>query len=139
MRELWQDFPFLKHSSAEERDNQPLVIEYQNKKRKGEHTMEVIVTKENFKEEVLDAKKPVLVDFWATWCMPCKRQGVILEEMAADGITIGKIDVDEQPELAAQFRVMSIPTLIIFKDGQEAERLVGLRSREELEQILKKY
>ncbi len=101
--------------------------------------MEVIVTKENFKEEVLDAKKPVLVDFWATWCMPCKRQGVILEEMAADGITIGKIDVDEQPELAAQFRVMSIPTLIIFKDGQEAERLVGLRSREELEQILKKY
>lgn len=52
--------------------------------------MEVIVTKENFKEEVLDAKKPVLVDFWATWCMPCKRQGVILEEMAADGITIRK-------------------------------------------------
>lgn len=65
--------------------------------------MEVIVTKENFKEEVLDAKKPVLVDFWATWCMPCKRQGVILEEMAADGITIGKIDVDEQPELLLNF------------------------------------
>ncbi len=101
--------------------------------------MEVTVTKENFKKEVLEAEKPILVDFWATWCMPCKRQGVILEEMAANGAAIGKIDVDEQPELAAQFRVMSIPTLILFKNGQEAERLVGLRSREELEEILKKY
>lgn len=99
--------------------------------------MEIIVTKENFKKEVLETEKTILVDFWATWCMPCKRQGVILEEMAADGLTVGKIDVDEQPELAAQFRVMSIPTLIIFKGGKEVERLVGLRSKEELEQILR--
>ncbi|MCI7814237.1 MAG: thioredoxin [Lachnospiraceae bacterium] len=101
--------------------------------------MEIIVTKENFKKEVLEAENTILVDFWATWCMPCKRQGVILEEMAAGGLTVGKVDVDEQPELAAQFRVMSIPTLIIFKGGKEVERLVGLRSREELEQILGQY
>ena len=101
--------------------------------------MEIIVTKENFKKEVLETEKTILVDFWATWCMPCKRQGVILEEMAADGLTVGKIDVDEQPELAAQFRVMSIPTLIIFKGGKEVERLVGLRSKEELEQILTSF
>lgn len=101
--------------------------------------MEVIVTKENFKKEVLEAKDVILIDFWATWCMPCKRQGVILEEMAAGGVNVGKIDVDEQPELAAQFGVMSIPTLLIFKDGKEVERFVGLRSKEELEQILNRY
>lgn len=101
--------------------------------------MEVIVTKENFEKEVLGAEKVILVDFWATWCMPCKKQGTILEEMAADGFLIGKIDVDKQPELASQFGIMSIPTLIIFKDGKEVQRLVGLRSKEELEQILRQY
>ena len=101
--------------------------------------MEVTITKENFKKEVLEAKEVIVIDFWATWCMPCKRQGVILEEMAASGVNVGKIDVDEQPELAAQFGVMRIPTLLIFKDGKEAERFVGLRSREELEQVLSKY
>jgi len=109
------------------------------KKRKGDKNMEVIVTKENFKKEVLEAKEVILIDFWATWCMPCKRQGVILEEMAANGVNVGKIDVDEQPELAAQFGVMSIPTLLIFKDGKEVERFVGLRSKEELEQVLNRY
>lgn len=109
------------------------------KKRKGDKNMEVIVTKKNFKKEVLEAKEVILIDFWATWCMPCKRQGVILEEMAANGVNVGKIDVDEQPELAAQFGVMSIPTLLIFKDGKEVERFVGLRSKEELEQVLNRY
>ena len=70
--------------------------------------------KKILKKEVLEAKEVIVIDFWATWCMPCKRQGVILEEMAASGVNVGKIDVDEQPELAAQFGVMSIPTLFDF-------------------------
>lgn len=116
-----------------------IINEILSDKRKGDKNMEVIVTKENFKKEVLEAKDVILIDFWATWCMPCKRQGVILEEMAAGGVNVGKIDVDEQPELAAQFGVMSIPTLLIFKDGKEVERFVGLRSKEELEQVLNRY
>ena len=116
-----------------------IINEILSDKRKGDKNMEVIVTKENFKKEVLEAKDVILIDFWATWCMPCKRQGVILEEMAAGGVNVGKIDVDEQPELAAQFGVMSIPTLLIFKDGREVERFVGLRSKEELEQVLNRY
>ena len=80
------------------------------------------ITAENFEQEVLKSEKPVLLDFWATWCGPCMRQGPIVEELAEEGYCVGKIDVDQQPGLAQQFRIMSIPTLLIFKDGKEAER-----------------
>ena len=87
------------------------------------------LTTENFEEEVLNAKEPVLVDFWATWCGPCMRQGPVVEELAEEGYAVGKVDVDQNMALAQQFRVVSIPTLILFKDGAEAQRFVGLTSK----------
>ena len=88
--------------------------------------MAKVITTQNFEEEVLKSEKPFLLDFWATWCGPCMRQGPIVEELGEEGYAVGKLDVDQNMELAQQFRVMSIPTLIIFKNGAEAHRLVGL-------------
>lgn len=98
--------------------------------------MEMTITAQNFEKEVLKSEKPVLIDFWATWCGPCMRQGPIVEELAAEGYTVGKVNVDEEPGLAQQFQVMSIPTLIIFKDGKEAKRLVGLTPKDTLKALL---
>ncbi|HIY01147.1 MAG TPA: thioredoxin [Candidatus Blautia faecipullorum] len=98
--------------------------------------MEITLTSQNFEQEVLKSEKPVLVDFWATWCGPCMRQGPIVEELAGEGYTVGKVDVDQEPGLAQQFQVMSIPTLIIFKDGKEAKRLVGLTPKDTLKGLL---
>ncbi|HIW49969.1 MAG TPA: thioredoxin [Candidatus Blautia intestinavium] len=98
--------------------------------------MEMTITSQNFEEEVLKSEKPVLIDFWATWCGPCMRQGPIVEELAAEGYTVGKVNVDEEPGLAQQFQVMSIPTLIIFRDGKEAKRLVGLTPKDTLKALL---
>lgn len=97
------------------------------------------ITKENFNEEVLNSKGLVLVDFWATWCGPCKALGPILEDFANEytNVKVGKINVDEQPELASQFRVMSIPTLLLFKDGEVVKKSVGLLSKDELVELTK--
>ena len=99
---------------------------------------EIIVTKENFEAEVLNADKPVLVDFWAPWCGPCKMVKPIVEEIAGerDDIKVGLINVDEQMELAKKFRVMSIPTLMIFKDGQMVKKTLGAMSKDELLEFL---
>ena len=94
------------------------------------------ITSQNFEEEVLRSEKPILIDFWATWCGPCMRQGPIVEELAEEGYAVGKVDVDQNMALAQQFRVVSIPTLILFKDGAEAQRFVGLTSKEELKSAL---
>nr|WP_296041509.1 thioredoxin [uncultured Blautia sp.] len=98
--------------------------------------MEKIITSENFETEVLKSEKPILIDFWATWCGPCMRQGPIVEELAQEGYSVGKVDVDQEPGLAQQFKVMSIPTLLIFKDGKEVQRFIGLTPKDTLRKLL---
>lgn len=97
------------------------------------------LTKENFQAEITESDKSVLVDFWAVWCGPCQMMAPILHELEAEmpDVQIGKVNVDEQMDLARQFRVVSIPTLIIFKNGQEVRRMVGVTSKEELKDALK--
>lgn len=97
--------------------------------------MELKINSENFEKEVLNSEKPVLVDFFADWCGPCKMMAPIVEELATelDGkVKVGKINVDENSDIAVEYNVMSIPTLIIFQNGKEEKRLVGLRDKEEL-------
>ena len=94
------------------------------------------ITTANFETEVLKSEKPVLIDFWATWCGPCMRQGPVVEELAEEGYAVGKVDVDQNMALAQQFRVASIPTLILFKNGAEVQRFVGLTSKEDLKNAL---
>ena len=98
--------------------------------------MAKVFTAENFEQEVLKSDKPVLVDFWATWCGPCRRQAPIIEELAEEGYAVGKLDVDQEMELAQKYQVMSIPTLIVFKNGEEAARGVGLTPKEKLKELL---
>lgn len=98
--------------------------------------MAKIITSQNFEEEVLKSEKPVLVDFWATWCGPCMRQAPIVEALAEEGYAVGKIDVDQEPALAQKYGIMSIPTLVIFKDGKEVNRVVGLTNKETLKGML---
>ena len=101
---------------------------------------EMIITKENFDEEVRNYKGlPVLIDFWASWCGPCMMQAPIIEEIADeyDGrVKVGSVNVDEQPELAAAFRVESIPMLVVVKDGAIVKQAVGLRSKESVIDML---
>lgn len=95
----------------------------------------VTLTQENFEKEVLQSAQPVLVDFWAEWCGPCKMLSPILDELAQeyDGrIRIGKVNIDEFQDLAAQYGIHSIPTLLLFKQGQVADQIVGLRSKRDL-------
>ena len=89
------------------------------------------ITKNNFQEEVIRSEKPVLLDFWASWCGPCRMVSPIVDEIAAErgDIKVCKINVDEQPELAAQFGVMSIPTLVVMKEGKIVNQEVGARPK----------
>ncbi len=97
------------------------------------------LTKDNFKEEVLESKIPVLVDFWAAWCGPCQMVAPIIEEIAEEvtDAKIAKVDVDEQPELAREYKVMSIPTLMVFKEGQAVKRELGARQKEAILEMLR--
>ena len=99
------------------------------------------VTDASFATDVLGSDKPVVVDFWAEWCGPCKMVAPILEEIAAEqpSITIAKLNVDDNPEIAMRFNVMSIPTLIVFKDGQPAKRVVGAKGKGQLLQDLSEF
>lgn len=97
------------------------------------------ITSENFAAEVTASDKPVLIDFWAVWCGPCQMMTPVIHELADEmpDIKVGKINVDEQMELARQYRVMSIPTMIIFKGGKEVKRIVGVTSKGDLKAALK--
>lgn len=108
--------------------------------RKGENNMEKIFTTENFESEVLNTDKPVLVDFYADWCGPCKMMAPVVEQLAEelDGIVaVGKMNVDDNYDIAARYKVMSIPTLILFKNGQVADKRIGLQSKAEIEQMIR--
>ncbi len=97
--------------------------------------MELKINSENFEKEVLNSNEPVLVDFYADWCGPCKMMSPVVEELAGElqgKAKVGKINVDENQDLAMKYNVMSIPTLIIFKDGKEFKRFVGVRDKNEL-------
>ena len=98
----------------------------------------ITVTNENFEREVLHADKPVLVDFWATWCGPCRMVSPIVDEIAEErsDVKVCKINVDEEAELAAKFRIASIPTLLVVKDGQVVNQSVGARPKAQILKML---
>ena len=92
------------------------------------------INKSNFQNEVLNSEKPVLLDFWAPWCGPCRMVSPVVDEIASErgDIKVGKVNVDEQPELAAQFGVMSIPTLVVMKNGKLANKTVGAKPKAQI-------
>jgi thioredoxin 1 len=97
--------------------------------------MEIVLTKENFEEEVLKSEIPVLVDFWATWCGPCKAMAPILEEIASENtgkLKVAKLDVDSQSALAQQYGVMSMPTFMVFKGGKRVAQVIGAMPKSQL-------
>lgn len=101
----------------------------------------VTLTKGNFDAEVANSSGIVLVDFWATWCGPCKMFAPVIEEIAGENlpnVKVGKVDVDQEPDLASQFKVMSIPTLVIFKDGKAAATSVGVKSKKDVLKMVDK-
>lgn len=102
--------------------------------------MEILkITSENFEQEVLKSDKPVIVDFYADWCNPCKMQSPIIDSIAkeqGEKIKVGKVNIDEYPELADKYEVMSIPTIVIFKNGEVATQFIGVTDKEEIESNL---
>lgn len=102
--------------------------------------MSVKITKANFQSDVIESSKPVLLDFWATWCGPCRMVSPIVDEIADENpqILVGKVNVDEEPELAQAFGISSIPTLVVIKDGKIVNQIIGMRPKEQILALLEK-
>lgn len=96
------------------------------------------ITEENFQTEVISSKQPVLLDFWASWCGPCRMLAPVIDEIAGErpDIKVGKINIDEEPELASQFGIMSIPTLVVMKEGEAVSQAVGVRPKSQILELL---
>lgn len=101
--------------------------------------MAMKLTSDNFKTEVLESEVPVLVDFWAEWCGPCRMVLPIVEELSEEltDVKVGKVNVDEQPDLAMEYKIMTIPTLLVFKNGELANKAIGAMSKAEILELLK--
>lgn len=99
----------------------------------------IVLTKDNFENEVINSDKPVLIDFWASWCGPCKMMSPIFEEVAeeVEDVKFGKVNVDEESEIAEKYSVMSIPTLVLIKGGKEVLRSVGVKPKREILNMIK--
>lgn len=100
---------------------------------------EIVVTSENFEKEIMGASLPVLLDFWATWCGPCRMVAPIVEEIAhayEGRIVVGKVDVDEEQQLAMRFGISSIPTIVLLKNGEVCETMIGYRPKEDFERLI---
>ena len=104
--------------------------------------MEYTITNDNFLTEVMQAKQPVLIDFWATWCGPCRMIAPAVEEVAEEfegRAVVGKVDVDEETDIARRYGIMSIPTLIVFKNGKVVEQAVGARGKQDIVEMLERH
>lgn len=100
---------------------------------------EIKITNKNFNEEVMEAEQPVLIDFWAPWCGPCRMVAPIIEQLATEYVSkvkVGKVNVDEEPELAQAFHVMSIPKIVLMKDGKVVKQTIGVKPKAELEAMI---
>ena len=124
--------------SSQKRNKIQIIIKPQRNDREDYKMTAININKNNFQNEVMNSDKPVLLDFWAPWCAPCRMVVPIIEEIAGErpDIRVGKINVDEQPELASEFSIMSIPTLVVMKNGKIVQQVSGARSKNAILEML---
>jgi len=124
--------------SSQKRNKNQIIIKPQRNDREDYKMTAININKNNFQSEVMNSDKPVLLDFWAPWCAPCRMVVPIIEEIAGErpDIRVGKINVDEQPELASEFSIMSIPTLVVMKNGKIVQQVSGARPKNAILEML---
>ena len=124
--------------SSQKRNKIQIIIKPQRNDREDYKMTAININKNNFQNEVMNSDKPVLLDFWAPWCAPCRMVVPIIEEIAGErpDIRVGKINVDEQPELASEFSIMSIPTLVVMKNGKIVQQVAGARPKNAILEML---